>query len=80
MDAEKYHPCDRENGFCPPMQKRLTETHRIGLSPLELCHLDTGTFWMAGVVFKSHRGDNGIVLNYCPWCGKDLNWRERPNI
>lgn len=31
---------------------------------------------LLGVTYKRKRGDDGIVLNFCPWCGHSIRFDE----
>lgn len=35
--------------------------------------------YIAGVVMSKGGKDDGIVLNYCPFCGKSTRWENLPN-
>lgn len=44
--------------------------------------LGTGVVWNLGPYYRSGSKDSGVVFNFCPWCGSDLekNWREPVNV
>lgn len=60
---------------CGTMEHALHDeanARQAGLSIFRLTDLRTGEGRTAGVVVKKSAGDNGILLNCCPWCRQDL--------
>lgn len=52
---------------------------RRGIRLLDnLMHLSTGVFTNLGPYHRSGAKDRGLIFNFCPWCGSDLeeNWRK----
>jgi len=43
-----------------------------------LVHMPTGLVRNLGPYYRDGAKDGGLLLNFCPWCGSDLekNWRE----
>jgi len=43
-----------------------------------LMHMATGVTTNMGPYYRDGAKDNGVLLNFCPWCGSDLvkNWHE----
>lgn len=74
-----------ESGFCPAMVRYLEPEpngHTTGISTVQICNLRTGDFRVGGVVYKRtpRTGKQGVMLNYCPWCGERVLWLpERKN-
>ena len=68
-------PCS-SSGWCPAMAKRLVDFGDKGMAVLNLLNIKTGEESIGGVVYKTKaiKADKGILLNFCPWCGKAINW------
>jgi hypothetical protein len=82
--------CNKEQGFCSTLRDFTQSQHRSkGLSWVVILPnlnelLKRPQFSVEeeaktiGVVYKRNAGDNGIMLNYCPFCGTDLQqFRKR---
>ena len=80
----EYHKCDIEKGFCQTMEMFVqNDNHKKGLSWYGILPnlddlLNRKQFSISkeiktiGIVYKRDSKDNGIILNYCPFCGEDL--------
>jgi len=75
MSEKEYHKCSVEKGFCKilEMYTQPTGKHK-GLSFYNiLCTIEnTIGIKTIGVICRKKQRDNGIFLNYCPFCGEDL--------
>lgn len=59
--------------YCEPLTQRLQNRGaRKGLVVLEYVNFKTLKLSRRLVIYVSKRGDNGIALNFCPWCGFDF--------
>lgn len=70
--------CDTE-GICGSLKRHLNqEANRgRGLSAFVLTDLDGHSplfrsYRFAGVTFRDSAADNGVLINFCPWCGVSL--------
>jgi hypothetical protein len=81
VKQKEYHECSVEKGFCPTLEKfTQSDRHTKGLSwftVMPSSFLDRKSFSLnelktIGVIYKENAKSNGIMLNYCPFCGKDL--------
>jgi hypothetical protein len=74
--ATTYTPCGPTT-VCPTLAERLDEPNarRKGFSRLEVVDILgflSGSDRKAraiGVVFHTSAKDQGLILNFCPWCG-----------
>jgi hypothetical protein len=60
---------------CLTLDRMLAEeanAHKAGLVVFALTNMLTGDSRVAGVVCKRSARDNGVLLNFCPFCGHDL--------
>jgi len=80
-EGKEYHKCGKGKGFCSTLEKvTQADTHVKGLSWYNIMpssFLERKSFSLnelvtIGVVYKEKANDNGIILNYCPFCGEDL--------
>jgi len=82
--SDYYHPCNKEKGYCVSL-KNVTQPrgNYKGLSWFVILPnlndlLNRQQFSIEkeaktiGVVYKEKAQDNGVMLNYCPFCGSDL--------
>lgn len=77
VERRKKRRCKGASGpWCWMMAWRLNEANsrRAGLTPLVVTNqlLEHRT---VAVVHKMSRVDNGLVLNFCPWCGADIKFQ-----
>ena len=74
MKKEEYHECSVEKGFCPTLEKftQAGEGKPKGLAFFNVIDINTLQIKTLGVIYREKPKDNGILLNYCPFCGKDL--------
>jgi hypothetical protein len=42
----------------------------VGLHTVDTTSFRTGKTYFRGVAYKTSAKDNGLVINYCPFCGK----------
>lgn len=72
-------PCqilpDGNVSFCPAMNEYCQGVNERakGLVALQICNLETGKIRIAGVVYKDAPASKGILLNFCPWCGRPID-------
>jgi hypothetical protein len=84
----KRPKCERVNGFCDTLFDRLHEANYRGkgFSPYTVIYredLSKENFEpkVLGVRYRMNAGDQGIMLNYCPFCGSKLDWfRDKEKI
>jgi hypothetical protein len=74
MAKKEYHKCGKEKGFCPTLEKftQPGDGKAKGLSYFTVLDIDTLKILTLGIVYREKAGANGIMLNYCPFCGEDL--------
>ena len=60
------------------MGKRIggTNGHVKGLSVLNLMNFATGEEAVGGIIYSTGRGDRGVLLNFCPWCGARIGYSD----
>ena len=64
-------------GWCPGLDRVLgPDDGTAGFSPLIVMHKDTGARRLVGVRFRSKYRDNGVMLNFCPFCGAEILWEK----
>lgn len=68
---------------CTSLERHLNveANYGSGLALYVLTHMPTAmklgphkAVWVAGIIFRKRASDNGVVLNYCPWCGENIQW------
>lgn len=64
--------------WCPSLDGRLQDVNARtrGLAALELTTFSTGAKRVVGVYYRTGAKDPGLLLNFCPWCGADIQPRE----
>jgi hypothetical protein len=75
-NKEEYHKCNVKEGFCPTLEQfTQSDRHTKGFSWFNIFDHENGTTKIKtiGVVYKENTKSNGILLNYCPFCGEDLH-------
>lgn len=84
MSKKEYHPCSKEKGFCVSLDrvaqpagdgrpKGLSYFAIVKMGQLEQKKVSMNKlFEIVGVVYRIKAGDNGVLLNHCPFCGEDL--------
>ena len=70
----KVYKCDPKHGFCETMRQRSlpANDNRTGLVAFVTVNLETRKTTLAGINHKLSGRDNGVLLNYCPYCGASL--------
>ena len=68
----------REALPCGTMEQRLTDGHKAGFFVLVLFNMKTEKDVVKGIAYKQNARDNGLMLNYCPWCGTKLMEDGKP--
>lgn len=78
MSDKEYKPCDPlAMRLCPTLDDRthqIANTTKAGFDVLITSQLGKkikDTF--RGVVYRKSSKDNGLMINFCPFCGTD--WR-----
>lgn len=71
--AEEYKKCDGRAIVCPPLGRRLGDGHVKGFNALQIIDMRTGEDLTPVLVYKLSPWDKGLVLNFCPFCGSELN-------
>lgn len=76
MSNEKTCKLGDNGMWCPAMNRALGDTlanhYGRGLTAIVLTNLATGTSRVAGIAYRKSGKDNGLMLNYCPWCGEPI--------
>ena len=69
---ENFPKCDSENGeYCASLSQRLQDQHSKGLVYMNIVNLKDHTTW-GFAAYKESAKARGVVLNFCPFCGKPL--------
>jgi len=61
--------------LCDSLQERVQfgdDKYKKGFGALILTDMTTCFQYFAGVVYRKDAKDNGLVINFCPWCGEKL--------
>lgn len=63
------------DGYCKYLTDRIQESNaRVkGFVPINLVNLVTLKTRHAGICYKTSANDIGLMLNFCPFCGKEHN-------
>ena len=69
FDTKECYVKDRFVFPCRILSERLVEPGRIGISIWSITNIRKGTDVFSFASHKISKKDNGMVLNYCPWCG-----------
>ena len=73
LTENDFGRCGGKNGdYCASLQSRLGDQHSKGLVLIEVMNLKKHTTW-AFAAYKQTAKDRGVVLNFCPFCGKGLH-------
>ncbi len=68
---------DLRKMFCSLLWETLKPEREVGLSPYVLTKMFNMETNLAGVVLKTTLKDKGILLNFCPFCGTNIEaWLE----
>lgn len=76
----EYRKCDGLGIICPTLADRLGDGYRRGLGTLLMIDTVTLEELTPILVYKKSVKDRGIVLNFCPFCGSELNRQYRPSL
>jgi exosome complex RNA-binding protein Csl4 len=74
------HPvlkCDGSKVFCQSLSDRLGDGHSKGLNYLDILNFRTGEHLDPIISYKVAANDKGVVINFCPFCGSEINMRYR---
>jgi len=76
-NEDKRIECEIEDGkllICASLEDKvqLANEHKKGLVCVVIFNMKTGNDKFIGVAYKEDANDNGVMLNYCPWCGKNI--------
>jgi hypothetical protein len=56
------------------MEKYLNIDEDCGIQSIEPYNLEKGEPTGEVIVYyRTNKKDKGVIFNYCPWCGTDLN-------
>jgi hypothetical protein len=63
---------------CPVMVKNINHESRRGLNGVTTINTMTGETRDIGIRYclTAKSNDKGVMLNFCPWCGANLQWWE----
>jgi hypothetical protein len=59
--------------LCPSLSSRLGESK--GLVFIKVINLKTGIERELGIAYKTDAKDRGLLINFCPFCGGNINPR-----
>ena len=65
--------------FCEGMEQAIDETaDRAGFSSVTTINTQTGKTRLIGIRYcgSNKRKDGGVMLNFCPFCGTQIDWWE----
>lgn len=67
----EFKRCD-ESGMCKFLAERvmLGLAGGRGLHTMETINMKTGKTTFRGVAYKTDSKDKGLMINFCPFCGK----------
>jgi len=78
-----WHPCSREQGFCPSLRSRLKlpVQEGAGLFIVAVVRKDESSEThikteerIIGAMYRNDTESKGVMLNYCPFCGASIDW------
>jgi hypothetical protein len=72
MNKTRVPKCSA-GGFCSTLLERFSDNKR-GLTSVTTINLKTGESKTIGVRYCLNAKDNGLMLNFCPWCGEDIQF------
>ncbi|MFA5518832.1 MAG: hypothetical protein WDA74_06195 [Spirochaetota bacterium] len=77
----KKHKCNKETGFCDPLLDRLEVNGYRGKGFSRVLIVTREDLYKAvcepavvGIKYTIGAKDRGLMLNYCPFCGTELDW------
>lgn len=70
---ELVRVCDGDMRFCKAMSSRMEDGYKKGINACRMMDTKTGEESAPIILYKSLASDQGLILNFCPWCGKPLN-------
>jgi len=71
IEIQKCDPEKRE--ICSLLSNRLGSGHpEKGMGRLNIMNMINGEITFAGVVYRTTAKDRGMLFNFCPFCGADL--------
>ena len=78
MKKEKYRKCSK-NGFCKTMrEKSSVYPGQKGIRIHHITYLPTMKLAYAFAAYHISAKDIGLALNFCPWCGGNIqNWDKK---
>lgn len=74
MAVKKRIGCTKKSD-CEAMANRITEGG-AGFEHVTLFNISTSKARYIGIRYRKNRKDRGIMLNFCPWCGGNLQFFE----
>lgn len=75
MKKPRFKKCKNQS-YCKYLLERLGSTFTKGFSATEVINLETSKTRSIGIKYKTSAKDRGLMLNFCPWCGGDIQYRE----
>ncbi len=73
----KYRKCSRTT-LCQAMLSRADYGSRRGLRLITVLNLKTHKERFGGICHHLNAQDKGLMVNFCPWCGGDVQvWKNR---
>ena len=57
--------------YCKPLAERIHHSwdDKKGFTSVELSSIETGETTCTYPKYKTHRRDDGLAFNFCPYCG-----------
>ena len=69
-------PCNvKKRDLCETLSDRLNQesnAHKKGFTTIVIFSSRTRKFKTIGVAYKKNSKDEGVMLNFCPFCGESL--------
>lgn len=72
-----------EKAFCKSLNRVMNDepnSRAKGFSLLQMIKMSTGKMSWPAVVYKMNAKDRGVCLNFCPFCGADLQPFLKPHL
>lgn len=72
-----FKKCQNQS-YCVYLLDRLGSPFIKGFSATQVINLKTSKTRSIGIKYKTSAKDRGLMLNFCPWCGGDIRYKENP--
>jgi hypothetical protein len=88
-EPQEWHPCNKEQGFCKALLKRMKFPGEAGYGffalmvikriPMAGKKIKTGES-LKGAMYRESRKDKGLMINFCPFCGRRIDWFNQEGL